>query len=688
MPAQLTPLCPRRAPCLHVDRRAPTNRSAASRSAASRVAVALRVLLLFLVPAFVPAFVAVAPAHAAVITVDTTTDELNSDGDCSLREAIQAANTDSPVDACSAGTGLDTVRIPTGLYELTIPGAGEDSGLMGDLDILAGTTVESISKTPPTIRSNVADRAFDVRLTTTAEVVFRNLRIIESGTTTLNGGGIHQSSSPGGTVLIESCELLGNEGSFGGAVHNQGGSMTIRASTLRTNESLLSGGAVSTGGATSFLVVEDSLIQDNYDQAMLYPLVGAGTGGGGLYIDGPAWIRRSTIDGNETGGSGGGIVVSINDTAMIDNVTISRNHAFDMGGGIHCGTSTAGNCAAEVRSSTITRNSASTGAGIQGDIAIPYLSLQNSIVAENVTPTGGLDIEGYFWTRRHNLIGKGDTGKMVPFVLGAPNTDHVGTATNPLDPELDGIGYNGNALPSYRPLPASLAVDSGDSDGLSVDMHGTPRPSLPEIGAVELPDYNVRFYLDLGTGATLVGPSYAAAAILPSPWQESALGTTDLVDPYGQPTEVDVQVSAEESHTPGLIIGPDPAQHLLADDVYDCTGPAQWSVDFSSLPPGEYVVYVYAPADANTGTGILEVGGQTLSALPGDASALIEFQTYVADPVSVNDGTLNISGEQVFGTACAGVAGVQVLPEPGTGVMLVVGALALIGAERRRARGR
>ena len=38
--------------------------------------------------------------HAAAIVVNTTADELNSDGDCSLREAIQAANTNSTVDQC------------------------------------------------------------------------------------------------------------------------------------------------------------------------------------------------------------------------------------------------------------------------------------------------------------------------------------------------------------------------------------------------------------------------------------------------------------------------------------------------------------------------------------------------------------------------------------------------------------
>ncbi len=48
-------------------------------------------------------------AYAATIIVTTTDDELNSDGDCSLREAVQAANTNSIVDECLAGSGyLDT----------------------------------------------------------------------------------------------------------------------------------------------------------------------------------------------------------------------------------------------------------------------------------------------------------------------------------------------------------------------------------------------------------------------------------------------------------------------------------------------------------------------------------------------------------------------------------------------------
>src|SRR5688500_4402324 len=65
-------------------------------------------------------------ARAATIDVNTTTDEINADGDCSLREAIRAANLDQVVDACAAGSGADTLRLPAGIYALTIAGTGED----------------------------------------------------------------------------------------------------------------------------------------------------------------------------------------------------------------------------------------------------------------------------------------------------------------------------------------------------------------------------------------------------------------------------------------------------------------------------------------------------------------------------------------------------------------------------------
>ena len=96
------------------------------------------------------------PAISATITVDTTDDELNADGDCSLREAIQAANTNTAVDACTAGSGYDTIEVPAGMYTLMILGIGENSNATGDLDITenldiigAGAATTIIRGAPP-----------------------------------------------------------------------------------------------------------------------------------------------------------------------------------------------------------------------------------------------------------------------------------------------------------------------------------------------------------------------------------------------------------------------------------------------------------------------------------------------------------------------------------------------------------
>lgn len=64
----------------------------------------------------------------ATITVNTTADDNTVNGNCTLREAIIAANTNAAVDACTAGTaGLDTIRfnVGAGTPSIAVTGAGE-----------------------------------------------------------------------------------------------------------------------------------------------------------------------------------------------------------------------------------------------------------------------------------------------------------------------------------------------------------------------------------------------------------------------------------------------------------------------------------------------------------------------------------------------------------------------------------
>ncbi len=85
------------------------------------------------------------PLHAATIAVTTTTDELNTDGDCSLREAVRAANTNLAVDDCDAGqnAATDTITVPAGTYTLTVAGF-DNTAAGGDLDLLDNAAVDDL----------------------------------------------------------------------------------------------------------------------------------------------------------------------------------------------------------------------------------------------------------------------------------------------------------------------------------------------------------------------------------------------------------------------------------------------------------------------------------------------------------------------------------------------------------------
>jgi CSLREA domain-containing protein len=80
------------------------------------------------------AFAAAANAHAATFTVTRLDDPAPGacDSDCSLREAVRAAN---------AGSGGVTISIPAGHYLLRIAGPGEDAAATGDLDLTKSVPV-------------------------------------------------------------------------------------------------------------------------------------------------------------------------------------------------------------------------------------------------------------------------------------------------------------------------------------------------------------------------------------------------------------------------------------------------------------------------------------------------------------------------------------------------------------------
>ena len=163
-------------------------------------------------------------ADYAGIEVNTTDDELNSDGDCSLREAIQAANTDTAVDACTAGSGADAIVVSVGTYTLSIAGANEDANATGDLDISADLTINGAGDAVTIIDGADLDRVFHI-LGGTVEIFGLT---IQNGTSpdASDGGGIFNvgvltlnSSTVDGNVAFRS----GGTGGRGGGIFNVGG---------------------------------------------------------------------------------------------------------------------------------------------------------------------------------------------------------------------------------------------------------------------------------------------------------------------------------------------------------------------------------------------------------------------------------------------------------------------------------
>ncbi len=234
---------------------------------------------------------AVAPAGAATITVNSTSDDfdLPDNGNCTLREAIVAANTNVAVDGCVAGQPgpgvTDIVVVPAGVYILSIAGSGEDQSQTGDLDLTDSVSIEGISARLTIIEGAGLDRVFDVGNVAAA---ISDVTIRDGDAGGGSGGGILN----GGTLTIERCTVEGNSaGGPGGGVRNNNDIFVID-STLSGNMTSDHGGGMD-DHATSFF--QNATISGN--------TVTGGGAGGGLYNLGGTdmTLVNSTITGNSSG---------------------------------------------------------------------------------------------------------------------------------------------------------------------------------------------------------------------------------------------------------------------------------------------------------------------------------------------------------------------------------------------------
>lgn len=234
-------------------------------------------------------------AQAASIAVTDGAVDVAPNGNCSLVEAVQSANTNTGFDGCMSGSGIvDTLVLP----------AGSIFTFNGFHDTSEGFTALPLVTTAITIEGNGATIE---RSSAAGTPHFRLIRTAASGQLSLND------------LALRNGSVIGNfPESAGGAIVNGGGSVTVTNSTISGNMAAsYAGGVLNVYGTVS--IANSTISGNTADQgggmASFANLPGAAT-----------TIINSTISGNTASGFGGGIL-NVNGSTVISHSTITNNAA-------------------------------------------------------------------------------------------------------------------------------------------------------------------------------------------------------------------------------------------------------------------------------------------------------------------------------------------------------------------------
>ena len=275
--------------------------------------------------ALIAAFGWATAAGAATITVTTLDDERNNDGDCSLREAVAAANTDTAVDACAAGeTGEDDIVFGAVLIGSTISLGQEAIAVTDSVRIDGSLTLGSV-----TLDGGGLYRIFDVAQ---GAALALSTLTLTNGTAPSGGAVIvrEDGSLEADGVTFSDNDATGNDADQGGgAVYFLQSSGTIRDSEFTGNTASGtsgSGGALFVNGATGTVAIGGSTFSGNASNR---------AGGAIENRDGDLQISGTDFAMNDAGtspGNGGAIHLTGEGTATVVAGTVSENTAVEGGG--------------------------------------------------------------------------------------------------------------------------------------------------------------------------------------------------------------------------------------------------------------------------------------------------------------------------------------------------------------------
>ncbi len=288
-------------------------------------------------------FPAARPARAlGPIQVTILTDVSDSnDGKCSLREAIQAANTDTATNPnnggeCPAGSsGIpDLITFSTGGV-ITLSNwisVNSNIAILGPIAISGGDASQIFRVTPNgtlslstmTIQNGNGNGASGGAI------------LIDQGTLNIAGVSFEGNKAPGdggainnssGTLNIVAGNFVGNKADGkGGAIYTSGTgrSFTIAASNLNGNSAGQSGGAIYNVNSSGSSQISDVIFSGNLATG------DENTGGGAIFNaqNGNLSILRSAFNGNlSPSGNGGALFNNLSATVVISDTSFNGNLA-------------------------------------------------------------------------------------------------------------------------------------------------------------------------------------------------------------------------------------------------------------------------------------------------------------------------------------------------------------------------
>jgi hypothetical protein len=407
------------------------------------------------------ALTGVAQAAPATFTVailgDTATAsdcDLPTNTDCTLRDAITAANATTDADAIQFKSGLTgSIDLDSNLPKITDP-----------------VTIQGPGASVISVNGQNARRVFDILTTTDGDPV------------SISGLTVTGGLSSGSTASTR-----------GGGILNENADLTVSDSVVSGNTGTILGGGIYSGcanfvcsigtrGYSASLTLERSTVSGNTAGS------GGSGAGGGLYLNyGGATIQDSTISGNHAARTGAGMCFFyMPDGVLIENSTVAGNVVTGVSnpraGGIYIYSNTGG---FTVSSSTIAGNSAAVAGGIYNNSGpgsgTPYVELtpvlHNSIVAGNTSVSGSSDLVTYnssSFDSAFSVIGTTANAVINETVAGS---DITGVNAN-----LGPLASNGGPTQTMLPLAGSPAIDKGSNFGLTADQRALTRP-------IDLPDY-------------------------------------------------------------------------------------------------------------------------------------------------------------------------------------------------------